>query len=116
MNEMRAALAALFDPCPVIALLRTTLASAMPRMRAPDWQARDRLAHGGREAAGENAADRIGQLSIARALVFPRVEFLQDIEAAFEALLRRLHVVPAIHGAAGNAFEHHDLARPGRGQ
>ncbi len=52
----------------------------------------------------------------AAALGLPRQEGVEDPLAARQVLLRRLHIGPAIHRAAGHAFEHHDLAGPRGGQ
>ena len=81
----------------------------------PGRQLGHRLPHRRREAAGENPVP-VGQLDVVAALRLPRQERLEDPLRLGQVLVRRGHVAPAVHRAAGDALEDHDLARARGGQ
>src|SRR5437870_7683191 len=78
-------------------------------------QLADRRADRRRESAHQDSIV-VGQFDVSAAFPFERHEGVQNPFALGQMFFRSLHIIPAVHWAAGNAFKHHDLAGPGGGQ
>lgn len=51
--------------------------------------------------------------AVLAALVLPGQELLEDVQAYLQVIGRVLALVPAVHGAAVDALQHHDVAHLG---
>ena len=75
----------------------------------------DRVTDGGHNSSDERPII-IRQFDFATTLRFPWHKTLENLLAVGKMLSWGLNLRPAIHGPAGNTFEHHDLAWPRGGQ